>query len=383
MVYLAFYAAMAVYLPFLNVYFHSLGLDGWQIGILSALLPAMSFVVTPLVTVLADRRRHRVLALVICLVGSSITVTLLAGPSTFVGLLPVMALFTLFYSPIVALADTTIVRMAVSHRLNYGGMRLWGSFGFAVAAAVAGAIWQHFGYRAMFAATGALLLVNAAFGFTLEEGTREEQRAEASWRDIGRDRLLVGLLITTFITASAVGIDSTFAGIYLTGLGGSGTQVGLLYGLAAICELPAMRYSGGIAARIGPARALVLAYGLFLLTYVGYAAAGAPVVLLLLSVLRGSAYGLFYVGTIRLLNERAPSQWSATVQGIMNATAYGLGQLISRPLAGHIYDVSGGKALYLFCAALVGVAALGMGGLAGRADGRVPVERPTSERVAE
>jgi MFS family permease len=105
---------------------------------------------------------------------------------------------------------------------------------------------------------------------------------------------------------------------------------------------------------------LVLAYGLLVVTYLGYAAARNPYALLACSVVRGCGYGLFYVGTIRFLNERAPAEWSATVQGISNATAYGLGQLITRPLGGRIYDVFGPRVLYLFCASMLGVAAMVM-----------------------
>ena len=171
------------------------------------------------------------------------------------------------------------------------------------------------------------------------------------------DRLLVGVLVTTFLAASAIGMEFTFVGIYMSKLGGSGLLVGLIFAVAAMFELPGMRYSGGLAARIGPGEALLVAYGLLILAYLGYSAAPNPYALLACSVLRGLGYGLFYVGTIRFLNERAPVEWSATVQGIMNATAYGLGQLITRPLGGRIFDAFGPRALYLFCSLLVAAAA--------------------------
>jgi MFS family permease len=122
----------------------------------------------------------------------------------------------------------------------------------------------------------------------------------------------------------------------MSSLGGSGLLVGLLFAVAATFELPSMRFSGAMAARIGPGEALLLAC----------------------AVLRGLGYGLFYVGTIRFLNERAPAEWSATVQGIMNATAYGLGQLITRPLGGRVFDVFGPRVLYLLCATLISMAAV-------------------------
>ena len=356
--YLAFYFSMAAYLPFINVYFRTLGLSGLQIGILSALLPTMSFLIVPPLAILADRRRWRVRILAATVAGCAVSLILLMVPSDFLGLLPLMALFSVFYSPIVPLADTSIVGMAASRGLNYGGMRLWGSLGFAVSAAMFGAVWTHAGYRAMFAVAAGVSVLVAYVALSLDEGEHIERRERTPLRAIRKDSLLVAVLVTTFLAASAIGMEFTFVGIYMSSLGGSGLLVGLLFAVAATFELPSMRFSGAIAARIGPGETLLLAYGLLVVTYLGYAAAPNPYALLACAVLRGIGYGLFYVGTIRFLNERAPAEWSATVQGIMNATAYGLGQLITRPLGGRIYDLFGPRVLYLFCATMVSSAAI-------------------------
>jgi MFS transporter, PPP family, 3-phenylpropionic acid transporter len=97
--------------------------------------------------------------------------------------------------------------------------------------------------------------------------------------------------------------------------------------------------------------------------YIGYAAIPYPIALLSFSVLRGMGYGLFYVGTVRVITDRTPPEWSATVQGTMNATAFGLAQLISGPVAGRIYDSAGPVAVYIACVAVVGVAIVLLGGV--------------------
>ena len=361
--YLAFYCSMASYLPFITVYFHTLRLSGWQIGVLSAAIPAMSFVIVPPLSVLADQRGWRVGLLAGAVAGCAVSLVLLMIPSRFLALLPVMVAFAIFYSPIVPLADTSIVGMAARNGLNYGGMRLWGSLGFAVSAALSGAAWQLAGYRMMFAVGAGLSVAVGILAFSLEESEHELRRSRTPLRAIAGDRFLVAVLITTFLAASAVGMEFTFVGIYMSKLGGSGLLVGLLFALAALCELPSMRYSGTLAHRIGAGETLLLSYAVLIVSYAGYAAAPNPYALLACGVVRGTGYGLFYVGTIRFLNERAPAEWSATVQGIMNATAYGLGQLVTRPLGGKIFDVFGPRILYVFCAALVSAATVLMTGV--------------------
>jgi PPP family 3-phenylpropionic acid transporter len=366
--YLTFFFTLAVYLPFLNIYFRTLGMSGWQIGILAALMPTGSFLAVPLITMLADRLGWRIRLLTASVCGTAAALLLFLVPTKFLSLVLVMAFFSVTYSAVVPLADTSIVRMSVRHDLNYGGLRLWGSLGYAISATASGVLWQHTGYRPMFVVAALFSLAVALSAHSLENVPGQERREPAPLGSILNDRLLMGVLISTLLAASAIGMEFTFVGIYMSNLGGSGLLLGMLFGVSALCELPGMRYSSRIGSRIGPGFALVLAYGFLTLAYVGYAASPNPYVLLAFSLLRGLGYGLFYVGTVHFLNARAPHGWAATVQGIMNATAYGLGQLISRPLAGRIFDVYGPRVLYVVCASLSVLAALVMTVMVGAHD---------------
>ncbi|HEU5101235.1 MAG TPA: MFS transporter [Roseiflexaceae bacterium] len=48
--YLAYWAGVGTFLPFTNVYFVSLGLNGRELGLLAALLPLTTLTVAPLST---------------------------------------------------------------------------------------------------------------------------------------------------------------------------------------------------------------------------------------------------------------------------------------------------------------------------------------------
>jgi len=62
------------------------------------------------------------------------------------------------------------------------------------------------------------------------------------------------------------------------------------------------------------------------------------------------------VSTVRLVDERTPPEWAATVQAIMNAGAGGLAPLVASLLGGLIYDTLGPSAVYVACAAAIGLA---------------------------
>jgi MFS transporter, PPP family, 3-phenylpropionic acid transporter len=360
--YFAFFGALAVWLPFLAVYFHRLGLSGPQIGLLSALQPAAGFLLAAPLASLADRRGWHLTMLSVCSAGLALGMLLLMTVSSFLLLLPIMALFAAFYSPIIPIADSTAAAMAARYQVGYGSMRLWGSLSYACMAALGGLLWMHFGYLAMFPTAAAIYVLLAWFSQTLEEVERKPSRGQRMpWGELLGNRFLVVLLASTFIICAAMGVDMTFSGIYMTHLGGGAGLVGLLFGLSAMFELPAMRLSTPLVRRAGGPATLLIAYGCFAIAYLGYAASPAPWVMVAFSLFRGLAFGLFYASTVHLIHELAPPAWRSTFQGIMNALAFGLAQLISRPAAGAIYDSIGPSAAFVTAGVTAVLAMLLMG----------------------
>ncbi len=363
--YFAFFGALAAWLPFLAVYFHHLGLSGPQIGLLSALQPAAGFLLAAPMASLADRRGWHLPMLSFCSVGMGLSMLLVMTARSFLVLLPVMALFAAFYSPIIPLADSTAAAMASRHRVGYGSMRLWGSLSYALMAAICGFLWLRFSYRAMFPTAAAIYLVLAWLSRGLEEVEREPRAARRiPWGEMIRNRTLVVLLASTFIVGAALGVDMTFTGIYMTHLGGGAELVGIMFGLSAMFELPAMRSSAPLVQRLGGRTTLLIAYACFATAYLGYAVSPLPWVMIGFSVFRGLGFGLFYATTVHLIHDLAPRAWGSTLQGIMNALAFGLAQLISRPAGGAIYDSLGPSATYLAAGLTVvlGAAVLGSAG---------------------
>jgi MFS transporter, PPP family, 3-phenylpropionic acid transporter len=360
--YLGYWGVVGAYIPFLYVHFARLGLSGAEIGALAAIFPLMTLTVGPPVAALADRRGWRVRIIAVAIVGLAAALALLALPRSFAPLVPLMVLMSLFRCPIAPIGDSLVVRMAARHRLDYGRMRLWGSLGFALVAVVCGAVWQRVGFTPMFFVAGALFLPVALFALLLEEGPVVERTGRRSLGVLARDPALVALLGATILAGASLGVSGTFEGILMDALGGGEFLIGLLLGVTAFSELPAMRYGGAIARRLRGAPAILIGYGLILAAHLGYALADSPGLLLALATLKGCGFGLFFVLTIRLVDERAPDEWSATAQAIMVAGAWGLAPLIAGPLAGLVYDAYGVQAVFAACAAAVVLAALVLAG---------------------
>lgn len=362
--YLAYWGGVGVYIPFINVQFARLGLSGSQIGLLSALLPLMTLLVGPALAALGDRHGIRVRILTFGLAGLALALLLLTFPKHFLTLAPIMLLLALARCSVSPIGDSLIARMAVRHRLDFGAMRLWGSLGFAVIAMLFGAIWQRIGYAWMFPAA-AVLLVPAVFAaMRLEEGPVIARGARRPLRDVAHDRGLVVILAATIMVGGALGMDGSFQGIYVEYLGGGGFLVGALFGISAFSELPAMRFASALARRLGPAATLLLAYGMLELNYIGFALTRTPLLLIPLTIVKGVGFGLYFVNTVRLVDERTPPEWASTIQALMNAGAGGLAPLAATLLGGLLIDLFGPPAIFVACSISVGLAMLLLGGAA-------------------
>lgn len=357
--YTLYWGVVGVYYPFAGVYFAGLGFSGGEIGLLYALLPLMALLAGPPVSFLADRHARRVRVLTFALAALAPVTALLTFPRTFWGILPLLALLALFRSAAEPLADALVARMAAAHRLHYGGMRLWGSLSFAAVALLFGVLWERVGFGLIFAVTGLLFLPVAFAGAGLEEVRPARQAAPTPFWQVGRDPGLLALFAASGFVGASLGVFNAFSGVYLADLGGGEGLVGALFALSALCELPTMRLADRMLGGRSGVTVLLLGYALLTLSYLGYGLAEASALLLLFGAVKGLGFGLFFVGTVRLVDVRTPAQWSSTFQSlVMGAAAFGLGGLIASPLGGLLYDAVSPRSVFLACALLPVVAAL-------------------------
>ena len=344
--YLGYWGVFGVYDPLINVYYSQLGLTGSQIGVLAALVPLMTLLIALPVSALADRRAMRVSVLTVALAGLATMLLFLGLPKVFVAILPVAAILSAFRAPTGPISDSLIVRMSVRHGVDYGNLRLWGSLGFAISAVVFGWVWGEVGLGWMFAGAALLFVPVVAVSLSLEEGPKVARKAQRPLREIVRDRGLVILLVATYLAQGGLLVSSFFGGVYLIELGGTAVLVGLLFAILAIAEIPTMRWTRPVMARIGGPRTLLLAYALVAAGVLGFAVAPTPAFFLAAAGVRGLGWGFCFVATVRLLDMRVPQEWASSVQALMYAGGFGLAPLLASLAAGVVYDAIGGQAVF-------------------------------------
>ncbi len=359
--YFGYFGAMGMFLPFLTVYFREdLGFSGRQIGILSLVQPLVMLVIAIPIATLADHKRWRVSLLQVGILGFGIMQMVAIFPRSFLFWVCCRSIMALFASPATPLADSMIARMALTHKLNYGSMRLWGSLSFAAMAASCGIIWEQIGLRMMLPMTGLILFFVTASVGLLEEGPprNTDMPNIGMWRILRQDVGLTVLTMTSFLIGASIYMSVTFDGIYMTHLGGTQSMIGFMFGLTAFSEPPTMHYSQALIRRFGGPNILLVACGLMLTAFIGYSLAWEPWMLLVTAAMKGLGFGLFWAGNVHLTSKRAPEHLASTVQSIVTTASFGVAPVIVSLISGEMFDAFGPRSIFFATSACTGGAAL-------------------------
>ena len=166
-VYFIYYAAAASLIPFLTLYYQGLGLTGREIGILTGIAPLMTLLGASIWSVLADlTQKHRVLFLV-AIGGTWGSVLLLSQLNTFLWLIPAVVAYAFFVAPLMPLVDNTVMVLLGKEKDAYGRYRVWGAYGWGIAAAIMGWVLQQAELHWIFSSYLTLLLILFAIALRL------------------------------------------------------------------------------------------------------------------------------------------------------------------------------------------------------------------------
>ncbi len=352
--YFGFWGANGLYQGFLAVHFRELGLNPAQIGLAIALVPLCSLLFSPPVAAWADARRKRVAVLMTSLLALALSLLGLYFARGFGGVLLGMAALGLSLALVAPLADSLIGRMASRNGLEYGRMRLWGSLGFALASSLAGLAWARVGYETMFIVAAVATLPLVALARALPEVAAAEVGRGSllhTLHDLFRhDRGTLLLLASVLLMGFGVGLAAPFLGLAIQDRGGAAAMVGFLYSTIALVEIVTMLYERRLSRWLGDAGVLMLSAGLYALAYIGMALASSPALMLACGMVVGMGFGLFFVGSVRIVDARAQAHQVSTLQSLRNGLAFGLAYLIAGPVGGALYQAQGPGALFLLVA---------------------------------
>jgi PPP family 3-phenylpropionic acid transporter len=350
LLYLCFFFGVGAFAMFLNVYYRSIGMSGTQIGLMSTLGPAVGIFSPALWGILRDNTGRMRLIFSAVIVGSLLSVLIFAQVNTFPLLVPVVALFSVFYMPILPLIDSNTLRLLGARGQRYGRYRVWGAVGFTVASVVFGFLYERRGLHTMFYIYPLVLLVLLWVGQGLtNQPVRKDSVARSSVRELVWKPEWLVFAVSIFLLGFGANGAIAFVSVKIMAMGGSASLVGLSWTTTALLEVPLMLYSEPLLRKMGATRLLSVAFAGYALRILLYGLMPAPGWAPFVNFLHGISFVPLTLGTVAYVNERAPDHLKATSQGLL-ASVMNFSNLTGVLLAGWMFDQIGPVKVFLVLA---------------------------------
>ncbi len=375
----------AAYLPFLSLYYQSLGIPLAWIGALLALGWTASLLSGPAWGAVHDRfpSSRALLPLSGLIAGMSALALGLVGAS------PLLTVFAVGLAVggagLMPMLDVRTLELAGSDRTRYGLVRAFSSISFIIFAPITGFLTNARGAGAIFAIIVPSLIV-AGFVAATVPGRSNVARAPSMLRAPGRviaHRTTLLFLAGSLICWTAINAQGGFFSIYLRSLGAPADQVGWAWALQALLEVPTMLLFPVLVRRFGLSRLIVVGAVIAVVREVANATFTVPAILLACSVVQGAAYALLLVGGITFVSIHGPRDAAATAQGLFSAAAVSLSAILGVGLGGVLAEQIGTRGLYWVTVVLgvVGLVAIAASVLPARGPG--PSESESASALAQ
>ena len=357
--YVAAYAAIGSMLPYLPLYYRSLGLNLAEVGSILALGALVGLLASPSWGALSDRLRGSPRVLVAAVATALAGTAVLAASTAPVAVLAGAALLGAGIGGFIPIIDARALETVGADRARFGPLRAWGSFSYILAVLASGVLVDRFGLRSLFGSLTVALLATAVVALVLRPVGDRPVRAVSPLRDAGRlfgPRGLGVFLLGAFLTWLGMSAVLTYTPIRFTELGAGASIVGLGGAIAAATEVPLMLRFPALAARWGSHRLLIAGSVFTAARAVVATFATDPAVLLAASVFGGLGYAFFAIGGTSYVSEHTPPQLAATAQGIFQGLGNSLAQVTAAAAGGALAAVAGVVGLFAI-STLVGIMA--------------------------
>lgn len=344
-IFLIYFIALGLLIPYLPKYLQELGFTGKQISYINMMGPLATILATPVWGFIADRSGNLPRLLRWLTFGAALTLAPILGLKSFFAIACVIAFYSVFLTSISPLIDALAVADARRRGTEYARMRLFGSIGFTVALIGFGYALD-FGLSTWSMLPGALifLALTGALMFTLKNDTSAVRAKPPTMHDslrlCARPEVLLFMLSGMIHWGTMCTYNSFFA-IHMTNLKAPAYYIGLGMSAGVFTEILAMWYFRKIRQTV-PLLPLLL-IGEFS-TVVRWLAVGQienPIAVAALQAMHGLTFGMYFPACIDYLERVAPPEMRSTGRAVFASIAMGMGGVLGNLLAGNMYDIGG------------------------------------------
>jgi PPP family 3-phenylpropionic acid transporter len=360
--YFFYFGAMGAVSPFVNLFYIQNGLTGTQIGLLGTISALVGFLSAPVWGRLNDvaRRPRVVLQIALCL--NSLAYYLLSLQQAFLYMAIIIAFNALVSSGINPQSQTQALAAAGEVGAGYGSIRMVGSIGYSITAAVSGYLIQQTSLATGFIGFAVLNVISAIILFTIrtpKQASKSPQstpvQPKISMRQVfveitKNSELMAYTVVVIVISILANGV--TFESVYMQRLGASESLIGQLGTFGALIEIPMMLLADRVQRRKGSTITLIFSFIFYALGFSIIVIHPSIPSFFIFRFINAIGFSLYAVSCTYFVVERAPGQQIATILALFSVTISSIVNMIASPISGKLFDLVG--PYWLFVNAMVG-----------------------------
>ncbi len=360
------FAFWGIQMPYWPLWLKDIGLSPSQIGLLLACTYLVKLS-NPITAALVDRYNNWRLILLGLSSFSALSYSLYFIADSFWSLLLVTVLSGALLSAIQTTAESLAVTTAITRKMNYGRIRLWGSVSFIIIATLAGRLLEgNASSIVLVLGLGCLMCTMMACFILPSSPTRlsasplRAERITASpsvWKLLRHPLFLWLLTAATLVQVSHI-VYYGFSSLYWQKSGLSDFQIGLLWAEGVVGEIVLFAFANHALKIFSPLRLILLGALGCLIRWSVLATTTDFWFLALVQWMHGITFAMAHLGTLFFIAHIVPPALSARAPALYFALPLGLFQGSAMIASGPLYDTLGGNSFHVMTLfALGGVAA--------------------------
>jgi len=333
--YALIFASNGAYFSYISLYYADISLDNMQIGILTAVTAIVSLFGQPLWGIASDRAKFKNHVLILCVLISTFSIWLIQWSGNAMWLLIVFtALFSLFHSAVAPLSDAISLELAEKQKFSFSHVRAFGSLGFALMSVAAGWMFQS-GTQSIFLLFFIVMLGALALSFTIPriEGHQSGGR-KVGILQLFNNKQLVAIYAFSLVLSATMGFFFSFQAVYSEEVGIGTDLIGLGLMIGSFSQFPFMLFFDKWYRRFGILNILLASGVIHAVRWLLYATSLTPVTMLLLWILHGGTFILFYLCLAEYVNRHVMMELQATGQMMNAVITNGISRIIGGFLGG-------------------------------------------------
>lgn len=330
LLYIAEFGALACFFPFLTYYFQLRGLSYTEIGIAYAVTSITAVIAQPVWGVITDKYLNKRTTIIIAMVISSFAIYNFVYAKNYYYILFSLILLLSSQSSVISVSDAYTYEIMEHHRdIQYGKIRLMGSVGFAFIILFLGVSIKYFGINSAFFLYSVIMFFGAMIVLSIDYKDKSNIQ-KIDLLDIVsliKDKRFFVFIVAIVFANIAMGSNNSYIYLLIKNTGGDVSQLGLLWFVLAISELPLFFFGTNLLKKHGVLNLFIFGMVLLTLRYFLDSICTSYVYVIIVQAMQGITFPLFFMASLEYLNSITPRKMKTSAMSFFGA-ACGLGGFI-------------------------------------------------------